>query len=109
MGRSTAGFCKRAIAKRMKISVVATLYNSAAYIEEFVKRIRLALANVTNEYEIILVDDGSPDDSLRTALALLPGEPRLNLIELSRNFGHHKAIMTGLEHAAGDLVFLIDV
>jgi putative glycosyltransferase len=93
----------------MKISVVTTLYNSAPYIEEFVERIRNELTNLTNDYEIIIVDDGSPDDSLRVVLALLAREPRLKVIELSRNFGHHKAIMTGLEHASGDLVFLIDV
>src|ERR1700730_6045309 len=93
----------------MKISVVTTLYNSAPYIEEFVKRIRAELIKLTNDYEIIAVDDGSPDDSLRSALVLMPIEPRLKVIELSRNFGHHKAIMTGLEHASGDLVFLIDV
>ncbi len=93
----------------MKISVVTTLYNSARYIGEFVERVRTQLKKLTDDYEIILVDDGSPDDSLRSALTLLPTEPRLKVIELSRNFGHHKAIMTGLEHASGDLVFLIDV
>jgi putative glycosyltransferase len=93
----------------MKISVVTTLYNSAPYISEFVDRIRDELKRLTDDYQIILVDDGSPDDSLRAALALLPTEPCLKIIELSRNFGHHKAIMTGLEHASGDLVFLIDV
>lgn len=93
----------------MKISIVATLYQSAPYIAEFVRRSRSAVENLTSEYEIILVDDGSPDDSLRTALAMLPAEPRLSVIELSRNFGHHKAMMTGLEHASGDLIFLIDV
>ncbi len=93
----------------MKFSVVTTLFNSAAYIKEFVKRVRAELTNLTDDYEIIVVDDGSPDDSLRAALALMPAEPRLKVIELSRNFGHHKAIMTGLEHASGDLIFLIDV
>lgn len=93
----------------MKISVVTTLFKSAAYIEEFVERIRTELQKLTSEYEIILVDDGSPDDSLRIAQRLLPSEPRLRIIELSRNFGHHKALMTGLEHASGDLIFLIDV
>ena len=93
----------------MKISVVTTLYNSAAYIEDFVKRARAELTMLTNDYEIIMVDDGSPDDSLGRALAFVPTDPRLRVIELSRNFGHHKAIMTGLEHASGDLVFLIDV
>ena len=93
----------------MKISVVTTLYKSAPYIEEFVVRARTELEKLAEDHEIILVDDGSPDDSLRIALALLPNEPRLKVIELSRNFGHHKAMMTGLEHASGDLVFLIDV
>jgi putative glycosyltransferase len=92
----------------MKISVVTTLYNSAPYIEAFMERARAELKKLTDDHEIILVDDGSPDDSLRIALGLLPTEPTLKIIELSRNFGHHKAMMTGLEHASGDLVFLID-
>jgi len=93
----------------MKVSVVSTLYRSTPYIAEFVERVRAELRNLTSDYEIVLVDDGSPDDSLRTALQLMPHEPRLKVIELSRNFGHHKAMMTGLEHSGGDLVFLIDV
>ncbi len=93
----------------MKISVVSTLYQSAPYIAEFVERIRSEVCRVSSDYEIILVDDGSPDDSLRVALSAMASEPRLTVIELSRNFGHHKAIITGLEHASGDLVFLIDV
>jgi putative glycosyltransferase len=93
----------------MEVSVVSTLYRSAPYIAEFVERIRVELQKLTSDYEIILVDDGSPDDSLRTALRLMATEPRLKVVEFSRNFGHHKAMMTGLEHAAGDLVFLIDV
>lgn len=93
----------------MKISVVTTLYKSAPYIGEFVKRMQAELQKVTDDHELILVDDGSPDDSLRVALALIDAEPHLKVIELSRNFGHHKAMMTGLEHATGDAVFLIDV
>lgn len=93
----------------MKISVVSTLYKSAPYIAEFVRRVRAELVKLTSDYEIVLVDDGSPDDSLRTAVGLLSNEPRLKIVELSRNFGHHKAMVTGLEHATGDLVFLIDV
>jgi len=93
----------------MKVSVVTTLYDSASYIAEFLQRIQAELKKLTSDYEILLVDDGSPDDSLRTALGEMANEPNLKIIELSRNFGHHKAMMTGLEHAAGDLVFLIDV
>jgi putative glycosyltransferase len=92
----------------MRISVVATLYKSSPFIEELVGRIRAEVSRLTDDFEIILVDDGSPDDSLRVALAQMAAEPRLRIIELSRNFGHHKAMMTGLEHAGGDFVFLID-
>src|SRR5256885_767727 len=108
MARSIGGFCKSAIVE-MKISVVTTLYNSAPYIKEFVKRVQTEVTKLTDSYEIILVDDGSQDDSLPIALGLLPSEPALVIIELSRNFGHHKAIMTGLAHTSGNLVFLIDV
>jgi putative glycosyltransferase len=93
----------------MTLSVVSTLYKSQSYLREFVERVRAEAEKLTQDYEIVLVDDGSPDESLATARALLPTEPRLKVIELSRNFGHHKAMMTGLEHATGDLIFLIDV
>jgi hypothetical protein len=56
----------------MKISVVTTLYKSAPHIGEFVERSRAELKKLTDDYELVFVDDGSPDDSLRTALALLP-------------------------------------
>jgi putative glycosyltransferase len=92
----------------MRISVVSTLYKSAPYIAELVERVQSEVRKVTDDYQIILVDDGSPDDSLAIALAQVASYPSLRVIELSRNFGHHKAMMTGLEHADGDLIFLID-
>jgi putative glycosyltransferase len=55
-----------------------------------------------------MVNDGSPDDSIDLALALQRTDPRVVVVDLARNFGHHKAIMTGLAHVTGDLVFLID-
>jgi putative glycosyltransferase len=93
----------------MKLSVVTTLYQSAPYIEEFVRRVSVEAKKITDDYEIVMVDDGSPDNSLITALNIQKTDPHLRVIELSRNFGHHKAMMTGLEYARGELVFLIDV
>jgi putative glycosyltransferase len=93
----------------MRISAVSTLYNSSPYIADFCARIAAQLQQLTTDYEIVLVDDGSPDDSLRTALAQREKDHKIKIIELSRNFGHHKAMMTGLEHATGELIFLIDV
>jgi putative glycosyltransferase len=93
----------------MKLSVVATLYQSAAYLQEFHGRVtEVARAFAGESYEIVLVNDGSPDDSLQRALDLAAGDPHLVVVDLSRNFGHHKAMMTGLSSSCGDQVFLID-
>ena len=92
----------------MRLSIVTTLYYSASYIEEFYQRIKTTVQAITPDYEIILVNDGSPDDSLEKVVKLHEQDEKLKIIDLSRNFGHHKAIMTGLAHASGDLIFLID-
>jgi putative glycosyltransferase len=93
----------------MKLSIVATLYQSAPYVVEFVQRVEVAAkALVGDEYEIVLVNDGSPDNSLELAVGLCEKNSHLIVVDLSRNFGHHKAMMTGLEHAKGERVFLID-
>jgi len=92
----------------MKLSVITTLYQSEPFIEEFYKRLIHALKDITQNYEIIMVDDGSSDNSVNIARSICNKDNKVTLIELSRNFGHHKAIMTGLNHATGDLIFLID-
>jgi putative glycosyltransferase len=92
----------------MKLSVVTTLYRSAASIEEFYRRSINAAEQITAEIELVMVNDGSPDNSLELSLRLQERDSRVVIVDLSRNFGHHKALMTGLAHATGDLVFLID-
>ena len=93
----------------MKLSIVATLYKSALYIREFHQRASAAAKKlVGDDYEIILVNDGSPDNSLELAINLTKSDEHLVVVDLSRNFGHHKAMMAGLEQASGDLIFLID-
>ena len=93
----------------MKLSVVTTLYQSAVYIEEFCRRISLVADELAGDsYEIILVNDGSPDHSLDVAVGLAAQDKRLVVVDLSRNFGHHQAMMTGLSYARGERVFLID-
>ena len=94
----------------MKLSIVATLYQSAAYIAEFHQRISTAARHVAGDnYEIIFVNDGSPDKSLEIAVRLSEHDAHIVVVDLSRNFGHHKAMMTGLAHASGERVFLIDI
>ena len=94
--------------KKMKLSIVTTLYKSSEYVDEFYERISKEAQKITDNYEIIFVDDGSPDDSLQKCIKLHKQDSKVKIIELSRNFGHHKAIMTGLSDAQGDFVFLID-
>lgn len=92
----------------MYLSIVATLYQSAPFLDEFVARCVAAAEKITLDFEFLLVDDGSPDTSLRKAISLAKNEPRIKVIELARNFGHHAAILAGLTHATGNLIFLLD-
>ena len=93
----------------MKLSIVTTLYGSASYIQEFFEKASLAAKEFAgDDFEIIFVNDGSPDNSLKIVSEIAQREPRLSIIDLSRNFGHHKSMMTGLAHSNGEFVFLID-
>ncbi|NOT12372.1 MAG: glycosyltransferase family 2 protein [Methylococcaceae bacterium] len=93
----------------MKLSIVATLYQSAQYLTEFYQRASAVAKQLVGEdYEIILVNDGSPDNSLNIAVQLTESDSHVVVVDLSRNFGHHKAMMAGLEHASGEKIFLID-
>lgn len=92
----------------MKLSIVTTMYMSSRFLKEFHRRISAAAQKITDDYEIIMVNDGSPDNSLDMVLELQKDDDHLVVINLSRNFGHHAAIVAGLEQAKGDRVFLID-
>jgi putative glycosyltransferase len=94
----------------MKLSIVATLFQSALYIAEFHQRASATAKQLVGEdYEIVLVNDGSPDNSLDLAVRLTVQDSHVVVVDLSRNFGHHKAMMAGLEHASGERIFLIDI
>ena len=103
-----AAVSPRSAEATVELSIVATLYNSAPYLEKFYRRVCAASEQVVSDFEIVLVNDGSPDHSLEIAVELYERDPRVRVIDLSRNFGHHKAMMTGLRSARGRLVFLID-
>ena len=93
----------------MKLSIVSTLFNSEKYLKTFLERIKKQVDRVAvKDYEIILVNDSSPDSSLQEAINLQKIYKSLKIIDLSRNFGQHKSIMTGLSYARGNYVFLID-
>ena len=94
--------------KNKMISIVTTMYYSEPYLDEFYSRIKKTTEKITKNYEIIFVDDGSPDNALQKAVSFHKKDKRVKVIELSRNHGHHKAMMVGLSQTKGDYVFLID-
>lgn len=85
------------------------MYKSERFLDEFLRHCFDALATINiDNYEIIFVNDGSPDNSLNKILEIKGDNEKIIVIDLSRNFGHHYAIMAGLSYSKGDLVFLID-
>ena len=93
----------------MKLSIVTTLYKSASYLKEFYVRVSSAAQTLVGEdYEIIFVNDGSPDNSLDLTVEFSKQDSHVVVVDLSRNFGHHKAMMAGLEQSKGKYIFLVD-
>jgi putative glycosyltransferase len=91
------------------LSIVSTMYRSRAFLERFLSECLRAVDEIgCTDFEIILVNDGSPDDSVQYAIERRADIPELVVVDLSRNFGHHYAMQAGLQHARGELVFLID-
>src|SRR5437879_6034635 len=88
------------------LSVVAPVYDEEELIEEFVARTVAAVADY--EFEVVLVNDGSADRTPDLLDGIAARDPRIRVIHLSRNFGHQAALTAGLEHAAGDVVAMID-
>jgi len=90
------------------LSLVIPIFNEEKLIDELVKRTVAALENITAGYEVIFVDDGSTDRSLALILSYRKNNPKIKVLSLSKNFGHQAAYTAGLEHAAGDIVAMMD-
>ena len=94
---------------QLHLSVVIPVYHSAATLEAFLDKLMRVLNRTGRSYEIIFVDDGSPDDSWQVLAKLQTARPdRIVAIQLMRNFGQHNALMCGLRHAQGELVVTMD-
>ena len=90
------------------ISIVSPVYMGEKMVHELVSRIRESVSGITEDFDIILVNDCSPDDSWTMILKECAEDKRVKGINLSRNFGQHKAIRAGLEFAFGDWVVVMD-
>lgn len=91
-----------------RLSVVIPVYNEADVLPEFYRRMADVVHGVDAQVELIFVDDGSVDGSLQLLHDLGSEDPRVAVLELSRNFGKEIAMTAGLDHARGDAVVVID-
>lgn len=90
------------------LSIVVPLLDEEEVIEAFYKRLHSALIPIDMDAEILFVSDGSTDKSIEKLLAIKKGDPRVGIIEFSRNFGKENAMTAGLDFASGDAVVIID-
>ena len=93
---------------RPEISVVVPLHNEAEVVEHFANELITVLREIKTTWEIVLVDDGSRDETARRIRELAARNTRIVPVELSRNFGKESALAAGLETAAGDAVIVMD-
>jgi glycosyltransferase involved in cell wall biosynthesis len=92
----------------VKLSVVVPCYNEEAVLDRLLEELTASLGALAVEYEVIFVDDGSRDGTLRILRDAARRDPRFRYLALSRNFGKESAMLAGLSQATGDAVAIID-
>lgn len=93
----------------MKLSIITTLYRSRRFLPSFFEQIRVEIEKLDiSDYEIVVVNDGSPDDSLEYCIEAKKGNDKIRIVDLARNFGHHYALQAGLSFAIGEYVYMSD-
>lgn len=92
----------------MILSIVSPVYKAEKIIDELIRRIHESVAGITDNYEIILVEDGGGDKSWEKIASHSEVDKRVKGIKLSRNFGQHHAITAGLDHCKGDWIVVMD-
>ena len=92
----------------MDISVVIPVYGCRAALTELYRRLVESVSKITNEFEIILVNDNCPQNSWEVIEELCANDKRVKGIELSRNFGQMRAILAGLDYAVGEWIVVMD-
>lgn len=92
----------------MRLSILTTCYNNSRLIAEFTSQVLTALGEITSDFEVVIVDDGSQDSSWEKIELLSKNTPQVYGVKLSRNFGQHPAILAGLDEVSGDVIVLMD-
>ena len=96
------------IHKDVLLSIIAPCYNEAEVIGEFITRTVTVLEENFPNYELLLIDDGSKDDTVEKIAEYQRKNPNIRLIRLSRNFGKEAAVTAGLEHSVGEIIVMLD-
>ncbi|HEY2386616.1 MAG TPA: glycosyltransferase family 2 protein [Candidatus Binatia bacterium] len=91
-----------------QLSVVVPVYNEAPNAEALVQELRATLDRLTLTAEVVLIDDGSTDETYALLVAAAGTDPRFRLVRLRRNFGQTAALAAGLDHATGSIVVTMD-
>lgn len=94
---------------RKLISIIVPVFNEEQSIEIFLEKVYGQIKNVSHDFEIIFIDDGSKDNTLRHLLEAQHKHSLIKVINLSRNFGKEAALTAGLDHANGNAVIPMDV
>src|SRR4051812_47171604 len=97
-------------ARPVTLSIVCPAFNEADVLPLFHRALTSVLDRLDERFlvEILYVDDGSPDGTLRVMQGLAAADARVRTLALSRNFGKEAALLAGLEHALGDIVICLD-
>ena len=101
-------FSENEMKEHIHISIVSPVYRGEKMVAELVRRNVESVSAITDDYEIILVNDASPDNSWDEIVKQCAQNPKVKGINLSRNFGQHYAITAGLHYAKGDWVVVMD-
>jgi dolichol-phosphate mannosyltransferase len=94
--------------ERVLVSVIVPLFNEERIVPELCRRLTAALAPLDGGYEVILIDDGSADDTYGRTVAEHRQNPRIKALGLSRNFGHQVALSAGLDRVRGTMTVMMD-
>ena len=92
----------------MKLSIIIPLYNEEGLIHELFHKTSAALNQITDDWEVICINDGSTDHTLSELVNIWEKEKKWKIINLSKNFGHQAAIWAGLNNANGDYIGIMD-
>jgi polyisoprenyl-phosphate glycosyltransferase len=94
--------------RKLKVDLVIPIFNEAGIVEQTHAHVREIIDSLPHDFHFIYVDDGSSDGTVDTLQKIADADPRISLLQLSRNFGHQAALTAGMDASSGDVVITMD-